>query len=156
MAHRIWLIRHGKSSRPFGVVDHQRPLSGRANNDAALIRDWLDGAPSLFVASTARRAVETAELLARQTPVRKHEELYHGTPSDYLGVIEQTLAESDRVACVGHNPTVTDLVNELAGRVLTDNVPTLGAALFERSAPKGKSQGERWRLVDYVSPKGLR
>ena len=153
MAQRIWLIRHGKSSRPFGVVDHQRPLSGRASNDAALIRDWLDGGPGLFVASTARRAIETAELLARKTPVRKHEDLYQGALSDYLGVIEQTFAEADRVAFVGHNPTITDLVNHLANRVVTDNVPTLGAALFERP---GRAEGGGWRLVDYVSPKGQR
>lgn len=153
MAKRIWLIRHGKSSRPFGVVDHQRPLSGRASDDAALIRDWLDDGPGLFVASTARRAVETAALLARKAPVRKHEDLYQGTPSDYLGVIEQTLAGVDRVAFVGHNPTVTDLVNALADRVVTNNVPTLGAALFERLE---QGEGEGWRLVDYISPKSQR
>ena len=153
MSQRIWLIRHGKSSRPFGVVDHQRPLSGRASDDAALIRDWLDDGPGLFIASTARRAVETAELLARKAPVRKHEDLYQGTPSDYLAVIEQTLAEADRVAFVGHNPTITDLVNHLANRVVTNNVPTLGAALFER--PR-RVEGGDWRLVNHTTPKDQR
>lgn len=158
MPQRIWLIRHGKSSRPFGVVDHQRPLSDRTSEDAALIRDWLardwlDDGPGLFVASTARRATETAELLARKAPVRKHEDLYQGTPSDYLAVIEQTLAEADQVVFVGHNPTITDLVNRLANRVVTNNVPTLGVALFERP---GRAEGEDWRLVDYATPKGQR
>ena len=52
---------------------------------------------------------------------------------------------------MAHNPTITDLVNHLAERTVTDNVPTLGVAVFER-----KTSGKRWALVDYVTPKQLR
>ena len=155
MAQRIWLIRHGKSARPFGIVDHQRPLAARASNDAALIRSWLNDirndAPSLFVTSTALRAAETAKLVANQRPVRTHDELYQATPASFLDVIEEVLVESDSVALVGHNPTITLLVNELAGKVVTENVPTLGVAAFSR-----ESASARWSLVDYVVPKQLR
>ena len=153
MAQRIWLIRHGKSSRPFGMVDHERPLSGRASDDGNLIRDWLGDEPRLFVTSTARRAHETAQLIAGEHPVRAHEDLYHATAEEFLRVVEETLAGDERVAFVGHNPTITDLVNQLAGRAVTDNVPTLGVAVFERK-PSAKSS--RWKLTDYVTPKQLR
>ena len=151
MAQRIWLIRHGKSSRPFGVVDHERPLSGRASDDGNLIREWLGDQPRLFVTSTARRARETAELIAGEYAVRAHEDLFHATAEEFLRVVEETLAGDERVAFVGHNPTITDLVNQLAGRALTDNVPTLGVAAFER-----KPRNPRWKLTDYVTPKQLR
>lgn len=155
MAQRIWLIRHGKSARPFGIVDHQRPLAARASNDAVLIRNWLNDAgsdtPSVFVTSTALRAAETAKLVANQSPVRTHDELYQATPESFLDVIEEVLVESDSVALVGHNPTVTLLVNQLAGKVVTENVPTLGVAAFSR-----ESASARWSLVDYVVPKQLR
>ena len=151
MPQRIWLIRHGKSSRPFGVVDHQRPLAKRANNDAALIRDWLKDAPAIFVASTARRAMQTAELIAIERVVRPHDELYQASPGTFLDVVEELLDETDRVALVGHNPTITELVNQLAGRVVADNVPTLGVAAFVRDKPEAP-----WSLADYVVPKQLR
>lgn len=149
MAQRIWLIRHGKSSRPFGVVDHQRPLSKRANADAALVRTYLAEVPALFVPSTALRAVETARLIAGDKPVKPRAELYLAAATEFLEVIDETLSASDRVAFVGHNPTVTALVNCLAGRTVADNVPTLGVAAFER-------RKKDWRLIDYVSPKQLR
>ena len=155
MAQRIWLIRHGKSARPFGIVDHQRPLAARASNDAALIRNWLNDAgkdaPSVFITSTALRAAETARLVAGERPVHTHDELYQATPASFLDVIEEALVEGDSVALVGHNPTVTLLVNQLAGKVVAENVPTLGVATFSR-----ESASARWSLVDYVVPKQLR
>lgn len=153
MAQRIWLIRHGKSSRPFGVVDHERPLSARASDDATLIRSWLGEKPRLFVTSTARRARETAELIAGQRPVTTHEELYHAAPDDFLRIVEEVLENTDSAAFVAHNPAITDLVNALAGRVVTDNVATLGVAAFERDTG-GKSPP--WKLLDYIAPKQLR
>lgn len=151
MTQRIWLIRHGKSSRPFGVIDRQRPLSERATADAVLIRNWLGDEPQVFIASTARRALETAELIAGDRPLTTREELYLTSPGEFLDVVEDTLRGCGRVAFVAHNPTITDLVNRLAGRHVTDNVPTLGVAVFERPELKGA-----WRLCAYVAPKQLR
>lgn len=146
---RIWLVRHGKSSRPFGVVDHQRPLAKRANADAASIRRWLAQAPALFVPSTALRAVKTAQLIAGDRPVEPNPSLYLASPAEFLAVVEDTLAQSASAAFVGHNPTVTQLVNRLARRIVSDSVPTLGVAAFERG-------DEGWRLVAYVTPKQFR
>ena len=150
MNQRIWVIRHGKSARPFGVLDQDRPLARRASEDAALIRNWLDSAPVVFVPSVARRAVETAELLTSDAAIVPSADLYTASAGEFLRVIEDTVAgRADDVAFVGHNPTVTTLVNYLAGRALTDNVPTLGVAAFE-------SEDRRWRLLDYMTPKELR
>ena len=149
MAKRIWIIRHGKSSRPFGVIDHKRPLARRASNDAVAIRRHLGNEPALYVASTALRAMETASMLAGKSAIQASEQLYEATTDEFMAVVDEFLGTSNDVAFVGHNPAVTALVNRLAGGDLTDNVPTLGVACFER----GKS---RWRLVSYVTPKELR
>lgn len=150
MAQRIWLIRHGKSSRPVGVIDHERPLALRASADAALIRAWLADAPAAFVTSTAKRAWETAALLAGKRPVASNEALYQASEAEFLAVVEDALASASAVAFVAHNPTVTGLVNRLAGRNVVDNVPTLGVAAFRR--PKGSG----WQLQGYAAPKQLR
>lgn len=151
MNQRIWIIRHGKSARPFGVLDQNRPLARRASEDAVLIRDWLKSGPTLFLPSVARRAVETAELLADDAPVLPSADLYVASPSEFLEVIEDAVAghRDDHLAFIGHNPTVTSLVNDLTGRTVTDSVPTLGVAAFE-------TVDGRWRLLDYVTPKELR
>ncbi|MXY54915.1 MAG: hypothetical protein F4029_20275 [Gammaproteobacteria bacterium] len=151
MNQRIWVIRHGKSARPFGVLDQNRPLAKRASEDATLIRGWLGSGPTLFVPSSAARAVQTAQLLTDDVPVLPSADLYVASPGEFLGVIEETLAghRDDHVAFIGHNPTVTSLVNHLARRMLTDSVPTLGVAAFE-------NVGGRWQLLDYVTPKELR
>lgn len=154
MAQRIWLIRHGKSSRPVGVIDHQRPLAKRASGDAELVGQWLGDGPGLFVASSARRARETAALIAGDRPVRTDERLYDASETEFLAVVEEVLASSEAVAFVGHNPTITYLVNRLAGRIVADNVPTLGVASFEQAG--GRSSTARWRLLDYAAPKLLR
>ena len=151
MNQRVWVIRHGKSARPFGVLDQHRPLARRASEDGALIRDWLQSGPGLFVPSVARRAVETAELLAGDAAIQPSADLYTASASEFMRVIEDTVAEQrgEHVAFIGHNPTVTALVNYLAGRAITDSMPTLGVAAFE-------SVDGRWQLLDYVTPKELR
>ena len=147
----IWLIRHGKSSRPFGVVDHQRPLAGRAASDAQRVRRYLADAPQRYVPSTALRAVETAQLLAGECPIEAHCDLYQASVEEFLAVIDEVVAACDAAAFVAHNPTVTLLINHLAGRRVTDNVPTLGVAAFAR-----ESTGGEWQLQDYRVPKALR
>jgi len=149
MAKRIWIIRHGKSSRPFGVIDHKRPLAKRASNDAVVIRRHLGNEPAMYISSTASRAMETASMLAGKTPIEPSEQLYEATTDEFMAVVDDLLGTSNHVAFVGHNPAVTALVNRLAGGDLTDNVPTLGVACFER-------RKSRWRLLSYVTPKELR
>ena len=151
MAQRIWLIRHGKSARPFGVVDHQRPLSARASTDAAVIRVWLDDAPQLYVSSSAKRATETAALLAGERRIETCPALYHASGTEFLDVVEAMLGQANDIAFIGHNPTTTLLVNTLAKRHVTDNVPTLGVAAFERG-----DAAQAWQLAAYVAPKQLR
>ena len=149
MAKRIWIIRHGKSSRPFGVIDHKRPLAKRAGNDALRIRRHLADQPALYVSSTALRAMETARLLAGKREIKPSEQLYEASTDEFMAVVEEYLSTSTDLAFVAHNPAVTALVNHLAGHDLVDNVPTLGVACFER-------RKSRWRLLDYVTPKELR
>ena len=149
MPKRIWIIRHGKSSRPFGVIDHKRPLAKRASNDAVRIRRHLGNEPALFVSSTALRAMETARMLAGKREIQPSEQLYEATTDEFMAVVEEFLSTSNHVAFVAHNPAVTTLVNQLTGGDLTDNVPTLGVACFER-------RKSRWGLLNYVTPKELR
>ena len=90
-------------------------------------------------------------MIAGDRPLVLREELYHACTNELLALVEETLADADRAAFVAHNPAVTELVRQLAGRGVADNVPTLGVAEFERAEHTAP-----WRLAAYVSPKALR
>lgn len=156
MTRRIWIIRHGKSGRPFGVIDHKRPLTKRAWTDAEIIGRHLASGPTLFVASTALRAMATAELVAGGVPVQASESLYQASTSEFFDVVAEVAQAADNVAFVGHNPAVTSVVNRLAGRRVTDNVPTLGVAAFRADSDADVSVPAAWQLVTYVTPKSMR
>ena len=135
---RLTLLRHAKSSwgQP-GLADHDRPLNQRGQHDAPLMARRLvthDVRPSLIVTSSAKRARQTAKLLAREIgyPIEfMHTEksLYLADPTTILEVIEtQEDAFTDIIICC-HNPGITDLANQLSGLAI-DNVPTCGMVII--------------------------
>ena len=134
MAKRLTIIRHAKSSwdNP-DFDDHDRPLNKRGLRNAPEMgarlakRNWL---PDLFLASTAKRARDTAALIAGKVGYAEErivfdDRLYLAEPGEWRGVIDTLAAEATHVACVGHNPGVTELANHFSGEYI-DNVPTCG------------------------------
>jgi phosphohistidine phosphatase len=86
--------------------------------------------PSLIMVSPARRARETATIVATKLGyprefLQRENDLYLATPDDIVAVIgEQDDAFMD-VVVVGHNPGLSELVNRLLpGQI--ENVPTSG------------------------------
>ena len=131
---QLVLCRHAKSSwRDGNLDDHERPLNGRGQRNAPEMGRRLAERgfrPDLIVASTARRALDTAALLAGALgyPVAGIEpvaELYACSPADWIRVVHGLPAACQRVLIVGHNPEITALCNALAPIGL-DNVPTCG------------------------------
>ena len=65
---RLVLLRHAKSDYPDEVADHDRPLAARGRRDAPLVGRWLARSgyrPDAVICSTARRARETWDLVAK-------------------------------------------------------------------------------------------
>jgi phosphohistidine phosphatase len=136
---RLTLLRHAKSSwsQP-GLDDQDRPLNQRGQRDTPIMGRRLVAhgvRPSLIITSPAKRARQTAKLLAREIgyPIEfMHTEksLYLADPMTILGVIEsQEDTFSDIVVCA-HNPGITDLANQLCSQSI-DNVPTCGMVIVE-------------------------
>jgi phosphohistidine phosphatase len=147
---QLILVRHAKSSwRDASLDDHERPLNARGLRNAPDMGARLARrgfAPQLVVASTARRALDTAELLARALdyPVARIEpmaELYACEPRDWLRCIHALPADADRVLMIGHNPEITAVCNMLAPLRL-DNVPTCGMLWLEY-------EGDDWRAIGH-------
>jgi phosphohistidine phosphatase len=134
LAKRLTIIRHAKSSwdnPDFG--DHDRPLNKRGLRNAPEMgarlakRNWL---PDLFLASTAKRARDTAALIAGKVGYAEErivfdDPLYLAESEEWQEIIESISGEADHVACFGHNPGITELANHFSGDPI-ENVPTCG------------------------------
>lgn len=132
---RLYMIRHAKSSWKNPLQsDFERPLNERGEADAPEMGERLKKMnimPDLIIASTAKRAKQTAKKIAKAIgydidAIKWYEKLYHCIPL----VFEEVLYEIDdsvkTVFIVAHNPGITEFVNELSDSFYTDNMPTCG------------------------------
>lgn len=143
------LIRHAKSSWKYAQLDDRdRPLNNRGVRDAALMGMVLSQrghSPSLIISSPALRALRTAEALAAaigypEANLRLDSRIYHAGAAQLLDLARQFDDALDWVACVGHNPGLTELVGLLVEDG-PDNVPT-GAVVDIRF------NTQRWQEID--------
>ncbi len=152
----LTLIRHAKSSwKHSGLDDLDRPLNRRGQRDGPLMGDVLAAkgfSPDTIFTSPALRALRTAEAIAAaiQYPEERivlDTRLYHADTDDLLEVLQSMAQPFDWIACVGHNPGLTELANYL-GRKRFDNVPTCGVVEM-------RFELDRWVDIDRVAPQRL-
>ncbi len=139
MQKRITLLRHAKSSwKDASVPDRDRPLNRRGSKSAPNMGKRLADLgvrPSLLLTSPAKRARETARLIARELNyplefIQSESELYLATPETILQVVARQDDGFNDVMLFGHNPGITELANQLGDRNI-DNVPTCGVVGIE-------------------------
>ncbi|MBA9078353.1 MULTISPECIES: SixA phosphatase family protein [Rufibacter] len=135
----LYLVRHAKSSWEFeDLSDHDRPLNKRGRSDAPLIGQELADRKvelDLIISSSAVRALSTATLLAKELEfepekIGVQEELYRIDAESLLLFIQSLPDEYNRVMLVGHNPTFTEITNQLSPEKTIANLPTAGVAAF--------------------------
>lgn len=135
---KLIILRHAKSSwEELDVSDYDRPLNKRGLLNAEQMGKFLsakEGMPDLILASSARRALDTAHIIAKQVgypsdKIKTDRELYLAWVSEILKIVCLIPDEVKKCIVVGHNPGFTDLINYLGIRL--DNLPTASAACFE-------------------------
>jgi phosphohistidine phosphatase len=121
--HRIYLLRHAKSSWDDpALADHERPLAKRGRKATVLLSEHLRDAgvaPDLVLCSSAARATETLEGvragLAPETRVEVEAGLYGAGAEALLRRLRALPEEVGSVMLIGHNPAIENLAIELAG-----------------------------------------
>lgn len=122
----LFLVRHAKSSRDDPTLsDRERPLNKRGMRDASRVGEQLaqrGKKPDLILSSPARRAMTTAEIVARKLDYRRkdigvEDRLYVATPDDLLAVVHELDDKSKRVMLFGHNPELTELAHRLSAKI---------------------------------------
>ena len=157
-------MRHAKSSWANPLQsDFDRPLNDRGEHDAPMMGDRLKLAaviPNLIVASTAKRAAQTAKLVAAGVgysgeKIEWREELYHCVPSVFEEVIRDVADDVQTLFIVAHNPGISEFAMELDETRSIHHMPTCAIAGFE-------IETDRWSdfslakktLTFYDTPKG--
>lgn len=148
----LFLIRHAKSDYPPGVSDHERPLSPRGRQDAAVAANWLEAAeivhgPTVVLVSSARRAQDTWAILSTglaRSPdsgiqVFPRPDLYEAGVGAVLALITEAFTAgtsgTQSLIVIGHNPTLHATALHLAGAsaagsLIAERFPTCAMAVL--------------------------
>lgn len=162
---QLFLVRHAKSSwSEPGLSDRERPLNDRGKRDAPFMADYLLGkglAPDRLISSPAVRAYKTAKYFRKtlgldKSMLSKESELYFGSESDWLFMIN-SLDESVLLpAFFSHNPTITYFSNSFQNAEF-ENVPTCGIIHLSSTATSWKDVDQKnTSVIAHYFPKEVR
>ncbi len=143
MKRKIVIIRHAKSSWANPLQsDYDRPLNDRGLHDAPMMGERLlkqKVIPDLIIASTAKRAAQTAKLVAAAVGyevgrIQWQDKLYHCISNVFVEVLA-TLDDAIRtVFIVAHNPGVSEFAGDVSSGLRIEEMPTCGVAGIELEA----------------------
>lgn len=166
---KLVLMRHAEAEHPWGVVDHDRPLTraGAAHAAAAGHRLLEQGhVPDMILCSSALRARQTCtwvcSVLGDLAPTAKLDEsLYAATDARILAVVNHVPETVRSLLLIGHLPGLRDAALHLATpdsdyeavMALADGCPTAGLAVLEVPGSWAGLDGADARLVEFTVPR---
>jgi len=159
---RLILVRHAKSSlnQPL-VSDHERILNQTGISEAKLIGQYLSNnkyTPCHIISSTAIRTIETANIIIKQLKFKNNIEtqslIYTDSVLNILNLINNFDNQYQCVMLVGHNPTITQLINYITNMRI-DHMPTCGAGIIDFKVT-WDSVKEDGKLIDFIWPDTLK
>ena len=143
----LLLLRHAKSDYPAGVADHERPLAGRGEREAALAGDWLRAhipAVDAVLCSTATRTRQTLARTRIEAPVSYVDRLYDATPGAVITEINGVDPEVETLLVIGHEPAMSSVAlalatpdgsNSTAAEQISTKFPTSAIAVLRTAQP---------------------
>ena len=132
---KLLLIRHAKATHESGFKDFERPLQESGLHDAAVMASHLKEkghVPKILIASPALRTISTANVFSQHLGIphaQTNEAIYEASVFSLVKIINDTPAEYDFIALVGHNPGISELLYYLTGQM--QDVPTCAMMLIE-------------------------
>lgn len=130
---RLTLMRHANAQwKDPQISDFDRPLNRRGISEAeAMSRRLmeLNLIPTVLLTSSARRAQQTADIVARELGVaarnvRREESLYLAPAVDILRLVHTTGPRIPHLMIVGHNPGITEVASLLAPALGIEDLAT--------------------------------
>ena len=132
-------------------LDFERPLAARGIKDIPKMAERFkarSGRVDTIICSPSVRTKTTAQMFARELGFPRDEigsnpELYFAGSSMFLKAASLLDDDCETAMMIGHNPAITDFVNEMAGSDI-NNIPTCG--LVELRLPI-----DEWSEIEFAS-----
>jgi len=161
----LMLVRHAKSSwKDIELEDSERPLNKRGKHNAPMMGKRLAKqalSPDLLVSSSAKRAVDTANIIAYEIsyPVENiviDSSLYLACAEELFQWVQLQSDRHSELWVVGHNPALTELAQQLCKGSTIENIPTCAfyRVTFDASCWGQLELGDG-KEVDFDYPKSL-
>jgi phosphohistidine phosphatase len=170
----IYVLRHAKSDQGDGSIqDHDRPLNGRGREAAPKMGAYLKAQgykPSVVLCSTARRTVETCDLVRPSLgdmTVAFEEGLYLAEARSLLDRLRRLDDGLGSAMVIGHNPGLEQLASGLSASPRTESEEKLHRRMREKFSTCAlaviKFPVKTWReiktgggvLIDFMRPRDL-
>jgi phosphohistidine phosphatase len=144
----IYFIRHGQAtSIAAAESDRDRPLTNKGISDVYKTGKALfekAGTPDLIVSSTALRAISTAKLITEQVKydvdhITENSDIYQMSVGSFVKLINEQSDDHDSIVFIGHNPTISYIVEYLTGEH--------GINMLPGSCCEVKMDVDAWKLV---------
>ncbi len=156
----LYLVRHAKSSwKDKSIIDFDRPLNKRGLHDAPLIGSMLRSKKidlELIISSPAKRAKETAKILANELVFKGNilfdEEIYEASLDQLISKIKNLDENLNKVMLIGHNPELTNLANYLSKEFIT-NIPTCGVVALTIDKSWKNISAKNCKIMFFEYPK---
>ena len=159
---RLTVMRHADARwQDQGTDDFARPLNRRGLSGAeAMARRLLELelVPDRLLASTARRAEQTADIVARELSlsvrhVQREECLYLASAADMLRLIQETGPRIAHLMVIAHNPGASHLIHLLVPKGGISTLTTAGVCSIVFEAADWRAIGpETVKEVQHHAP----
>jgi phosphohistidine phosphatase len=158
---RLYVVRHAKASWSNNVFpDYNRPLESQGKSDIKKLSLYLKSknyTPEYILTSAAKRTLETSNIISSVLfdniipPLKKDPLIYEASEKAFLKIISSIDSKYNSLMIVGHNPTITSLINKVSDAFI-DHVPTSGIAVidFEQLNWINLNSG---KLIEFIYPK---
>jgi phosphohistidine phosphatase len=170
----LYILRHAKSDQGDGSMrDHDRPLNGRGREAAPQMGAYLKAKrykPDLILCSTARRTVETCELIRPSLgdiTVAFEEGLYLAGPRSIVDRLRRLDDSVGSAMVIGHNPGLEQLAGGLSASPKSESEEKLHRRMREKFSTCALAviqfPAKTWReiktgggvLTDFMRPRDL-
>ena len=154
----IYIVRHAKSSWDITELpDEKRPFLEKGKKRTKTVIDYLQDhtiSGDYIISSHAVRALETAKILARglkypEENIKIDSHVYYANGNSLLNQFYDLPSRHHSVMIVGHNPSLTDLVNFFLGKPI-ENLPTSGVVSISFETDKWEEVPVARRKINFI------
>ncbi|MBN4049716.1 histidine phosphatase family protein [Bacteroidales bacterium AH-315-N07] len=161
MSKILVLCRHGKAENPSNSDDFVRPLKEKGKIVTEIMGELLshmDIQTDIIISSPAKRAISTAEILAKQlnftNQIQLEQDIYEQDLEKEIELIRNINNDNISAIVVGHNPTMEKLARTFLSMEGLIEMPTCGIVAIEFSSDDWKSIQEHLATLKwFLSPK---